>query len=228
MPLEREMVVREALALLNDVGLDGLTVRRLAERLGVQNPALYWHFKNKQELLNRMAEVMLAEAFAGIEQSPAADMWAEWLTDLARRLRRALLACRDGALLIATADLAGSQQLVGLDLALRVLTNAGFDLRVALVGTVAIFDYTLGATIEEQLEPAYSRAVGSDTSGAGRNPFDAARLPMLTRALNEMPDLAGNRARGFEEGVQLILAGMRASLPPLPESSRDSTLSGRG
>lgn len=40
MPLEREAVVRVALALLDDVGLDGLTARRLAERLGVQNPAL--------------------------------------------------------------------------------------------------------------------------------------------------------------------------------------------
>jgi TetR/AcrR family tetracycline transcriptional repressor len=41
MPLERETVARAALAELDKVGLDGLTVRRIAEALGVQNPALY-------------------------------------------------------------------------------------------------------------------------------------------------------------------------------------------
>src|SRR5262249_9373403 len=125
MRLEREKVIHVALTLIDEVGLDGLTVRRLAERLGVQNPALYWHFKNKQELLNRMAEVMLAEAFAGIDRSPAAEAWADWLADVARRLRHALLSYHDGARVIAAADLRGSEELVILDLALRVLTNAG-------------------------------------------------------------------------------------------------------
>lgn len=40
--LQREAVIRTALELLNDVGMEGLTTRRLAERLGVQQPALYW------------------------------------------------------------------------------------------------------------------------------------------------------------------------------------------
>src|ERR1051326_954084 len=143
MPLERETMVRVALMLLNEVGLDGLTVRRLAERLGVQNPALYWHFKNKQELLNRMAEVMLAEAFAGLNQSPPPEAWAAWLADVARRLRHALLSYRDGSRVLAAADLRGSEQFIIFDLALRVLTNAGFDLHTAFIGTTTIFDYTL-------------------------------------------------------------------------------------
>ena len=71
MPLERETVARAALVVLDEVGLDGLTVRRIAEALGVQNPALYWHFKNKQDLLDRMAEVMLADAFAELGAASA-------------------------------------------------------------------------------------------------------------------------------------------------------------
>ena len=110
MRLEREKVIQVALALLDEVGLDGLTVRRLAERLGVQNPALYWHFKNKQELLNRMAEVMLAEAFTGLDQSLPPEAWAAWLADVARRLRHALLSYRDGARLMAAADLSSSER----------------------------------------------------------------------------------------------------------------------
>ncbi len=51
--LQREAVIRTALELLNDVGMEGLTTRRLAERLGVQQPALYWHFKNKRACVAR-------------------------------------------------------------------------------------------------------------------------------------------------------------------------------
>jgi len=50
--LERDLVVNTALKLLDEVGLDGLTLRKLAAELGVQAPALYWHFKNKQALLD--------------------------------------------------------------------------------------------------------------------------------------------------------------------------------
>ncbi|MDF2848837.1 MAG: TetR family transcriptional regulator, partial [Oerskovia sp.] len=57
--LDRERVVRAALALLDEVGLDGLTLRRLAQDLGVKAPALYWHFASKADLLHEMAATML-------------------------------------------------------------------------------------------------------------------------------------------------------------------------
>src|SRR5437764_13074576 len=106
MSLERTVVVHTALVLLNEVGL---TMRRLAERLGVQNPALYWHFKNKQELLNQIATLMLADAFSGLEP-PASDQdWAEWLAIVAGRFHYVLVSYRDGARVVANADLIGSE-----------------------------------------------------------------------------------------------------------------------
>src|SRR5262245_36093000 len=62
MALDRETVVRTALRVLDEVGLEGLTLRRIAAELDVQAPALYWHFKNKQELLDEMATTMLVDA----------------------------------------------------------------------------------------------------------------------------------------------------------------------
>ncbi|MFC6443938.1 TetR family transcriptional regulator, partial [Paenalcaligenes hermetiae] len=59
--LDRQSVIRAALDLLNDVGADGLTTRKIAERLHVQQPALYWHFRNKRVLLDALAEAMLNE-----------------------------------------------------------------------------------------------------------------------------------------------------------------------
>ena len=59
--LTRDTVLRAALELLDEVGIDGLSTRKLAERLGVQSPTLYWHFKNKGELLDAMAEAIMLE-----------------------------------------------------------------------------------------------------------------------------------------------------------------------
>ena len=59
--LDRDTVIGAALDLLDEVGVDGLTTRKLAQRLDVQQPALYWHFRSKRALLDKLAETMLAE-----------------------------------------------------------------------------------------------------------------------------------------------------------------------
>lgn len=197
-------MIRTALALLDEVGLDGLTVRRLAERLNVQNPALYWHFKNKQDLLNGMAAALLASAFAGLEWPAAPEDWEEWLANVARRLRQALVAHRDSAHVITAADLSSSQQMVVFDLALRVLNDAGFPLRQAFVGVITLFDYTVGSAIEEQAEPS---------AHAGAPPEQLSEtLPMLQAALRDIANVdASDRTFGFEAGLRLILAGLRST-----------------
>ena len=212
MGLEREAVVRVALALLNDVGLDGFTVRRLAERLGVQNPALYWHFKNKQDLLDAMARMMIADAFAGIRPPATNENWADWLAEVAERFRLTLLTHRDGARVIATAELIGSELLGIQEMALSVLTTAGFDLRTALVSVVAIFDYTLGAAFEEQAEPDHTTLSRSNAFGSRRPSLDPARLPLLAAALDEISATAADDPNvGFKGGIRLLLAGMVAT-----------------
>lgn len=212
MSLQREAVVRVALALLNEVGLERLTVRRLAERLGVQNPALYWHFKKKQELLDEMARTMLADAFAGIEPPATNEMWADWLAEVAERFHLALLIHRDGARVIATADLVGSALPVIQEMALSILTTAGFDLRTALMSVVAIFDYTLGAAFEEQADPDHATWNRSHVFRSRHLSLDPARLPQLAAALDEITATATDDPNvGFKGGIRLLLAGMVAT-----------------
>src|SRR6185312_4685509 len=92
MRISRQQVLGAALELLDEVGLDQLTMRRLATALGVQNGATYWHFRSKQALLEAMADAMLA-GVADVAPGP----WDARVPELATRLRRALLARRDGA-----------------------------------------------------------------------------------------------------------------------------------
>lgn len=212
MALERETVARAALVLLNEVGLDGLTVRRLAEQLGVQNPALYWHFKNKQDVLDEMAKTMLADAFAGLEPPATHELWAEWLAEVAERFHLTLLTHRDGARIIAAADLTKSAVLEIQELALSVLTAAGFELRAALMGMVAMFDYTLGAAFEEQSEPDHLKWGRSSLLQSRRPSLDRARLPLLAAAFDELTNTAPDHSTvGFQGGLHLLLAGMVAT-----------------
>ena len=57
--ISKETVIETALELLNEVGMDGLSTRKLAERLQVQQPALYWHFRDKRALFDALAHAML-------------------------------------------------------------------------------------------------------------------------------------------------------------------------
>ena len=61
-PLDRRQVAAAGLKLLNEAGLHGLTLRAIAKELDVKAPALYWHFKDKQALLDEMAVPVAAVA----------------------------------------------------------------------------------------------------------------------------------------------------------------------
>jgi hypothetical protein len=118
------------------VGMEGLTTRRLAERLGVQQPALYWHFKNKRALLDALAEAMLT--INHTHSTPRDDDdWRSFLKGNACSFRRALLAYRDGARIHAGTRPA-APQMEKADAQLRFLCDAGFSAGDATYALMAI------------------------------------------------------------------------------------------
>ena len=147
MRLERPMVVRAALELLNEAGLEGLTTRRLADALGVQGPALYWHFKNKQELIDEMARALISDAYGPL--GPGQD-WAEWLIEGARRLRRTMLSYRDSAQLIAGYRPTGPHGRMDPEAFFGPLLAAGFAWPDAAWAAITMAQFTFGFTMDEQ------------------------------------------------------------------------------
>jgi TetR/AcrR family tetracycline transcriptional repressor len=214
LPLQRESVARAALQLLDEVGLDALTMRRLAADLDIQNQSLYWHFSNKQELINCMAELMIADAFAGLRHPEQSQDWAEWLAAFAHRFRRTMLSHRDGARILAEADVSFSNFFEGIELALDVLQHAGFDGRWAIAGMTTIIQYILGNTFEAQSDPS-SRVDGEDehSSRTLRLPVEDERFPRIAAFLHTTDLLSPSSVDArFEEGLSLILDGLRAKL----------------
>jgi TetR/AcrR family tetracycline transcriptional repressor len=98
--LDVTRLVSAAFAQLEEDGLEALSMRRLAARLGVQAPAIYWHISDKGELLGLMASRIYADAYAGV--GPA-QTWREWLRQFGHALRRSFSAHRDAARLCAIA-----------------------------------------------------------------------------------------------------------------------------
>ncbi len=147
--LGRENIVETALGLLNEIGLDALSLRRLADELHVQAPALYWHFRNKQELLNAMAEAMLLSANPPTPETVMDMDWQAWLLLMGNGLCRTLLSYRDGARLLTTADVSRTG-VASLDVSLGVLVKAGFSYREAMIGVMTVVNYTVGFVLSEQ------------------------------------------------------------------------------
>ena len=212
MPLDRQLILSHAFALLNEMGLEGLTLRRLGGRLGVQAPAIYWHFKNKQELLDEMATQVFREALAEAPVADAAQSWQDWAMSYCLGLRRVLRRYREGAKMFSGTYLTDATLYAPMDASLRKLTGAGFDLRQAVVGLRALYCYVVGFVIEEQaLDPAAGQT-SSQYDLARRNArIDPEKYPLAYAAGAEM---FADHDRGFIEGAGLIVNGMAVLLLP--------------
>jgi TetR/AcrR family tetracycline transcriptional repressor len=98
--LDITKVIRAAFDVMNREGIEKLTMRRLAAELSVQPPALYWHFKDKAELLSMMGEAIYSSAVQNV--APAGN-WREWLINFGVSLHKILMSCRDAARVFAVA-----------------------------------------------------------------------------------------------------------------------------
>ncbi|WP_405998977.1 TetR/AcrR family transcriptional regulator C-terminal domain-containing protein [Streptomyces sp. NBC_00829] len=206
--LDRIRVARTALDLLNDVGLEGLTLRAIAKELDVKAPALYWHFKDKQALLDEMATEMLRRMTADIlEFDPAAD-WRETFAAAMRGLREHLLRYRDGAKVYSGTHFTDTSYAVPMEAHLRRLADAGFTPQAAARAWLTGYSYTIGYVIEEQ-------SMGPDPA-TGAEGYDLAaraeRLADHPLAAGAGEEIFRGRDAGFEKGLAVVVAGVEAVL----------------
>jgi TetR/AcrR family tetracycline transcriptional repressor len=213
-PLERGRVVQAALRLLDAVGLDGLSLRRLAAELGVQAPALYWHFAGKRELLDLLAQAIMDEAID--LEAARGRPWDEGLIDFARRRRQAILAHRDGARVVA-GNRPSPEMLPAFEQAVALLVEVGFSPVEAMRGLTAIGAFVGGFVAEEQAEARRNDEEGWDEERdqeALTAIMASGRLPNLVAALQQGGDPNGDDA--FEAGLRLIVSGLRLQLANKP------------
>ena len=202
-PLDRRRVADTALRLLNDVGLDGLTLRTIARELDVKAPALYWHFKDKQALLDEMATEMYRRMVAGTPLDPA-DTWRERLLKTNRGLRASLLGYRDGARVFSGSRFTGAEHAEQMEDSLRLFTAAGLTLAQAVRASTTAYLFTLGFVTEEQgVQPLPDeRREGFDVEERARL---LAAYPLTAAAGAE---IFTDYERHFEESLALVITGI--------------------
>lgn len=102
----KEAVIAEAIALLNEAGLDGVSLRKIAARVGVQAPSLYWHFKDKDALLAALIEQIFSTC---LDSVPEHQGWQDWMRAFARALWRDQGMLRDFGRLVTSTQLDTAQ-----------------------------------------------------------------------------------------------------------------------
>jgi TetR/AcrR family tetracycline transcriptional repressor len=182
--LDRATIVHTALRLLDEVGIDGLSTRRLAGELGIKSASLYWHFKDKNELLNEMSGVMFEECLQrGDTNDPEFDAF-EWLADGARSIRRTALSRRDGAQVMARPRPKAPHATISFEENVKTVMRSGLaDMEARLI-MQTLRRYAIGAALQEQSNKGASAAAGIVATGE----------------------------EGFEFGLQTFIDGLKCRL----------------
>lgn len=194
--LDKETIIAVALDLLNEVGMDGLTTRKLAQKLGIEQPTLYWHVKNKRTLLDALAVEMLKRHHDHFLPS-SDETWQVFMRNNALSFRRALLSYRDGAK-VHLGTRPSPEQYTVVEAQLQFMVDSGFTLKSGLYAISAIGHFTLGSALEQQ---EHAEAVKERNTSV-----DESMPPLLADAIEIMDN---------DDGIQAFLFGLNALIQGL-------------
>lgn len=212
-PLDRDQVVEAALELLDEVGLDGLSMRRLAARVGVKAASVYWHVRDKEELLDLVFDRVIGEVEV---PEPDPPHWREQVWEVARRMRRVANAHRDigrvqlGRFPIGPNALALSEGL------LAIFRAGGLPDRASAYFAALLPLYVSAFSLEEASglrSPGGEEASPEQVLQKIRNYFaslPAERFPNLSALADEVT--GGKPDERFEFGLGLLLDGLERRL----------------
>jgi AcrR family transcriptional regulator len=208
-PVTRERAIGVAIALADRGGLESLSMRKLAAELGVEAMSLYYHVKNKSDLLDGMLDVVYTE----FSTPRAGDEWRQAMQDRARSTR-SVLTKHPWAITIKARTSPGPATLGHLDAVIGCLSAAGFSM--PLIGhAMSILDsYVQGFAQQEVSLPLDP----SGDIGAATEAIIAQQMQMA-EAFPNLADMAAELilkpgyayGNEFEWGLELVLDGLAAA-----------------
>lgn len=214
-PLSRGRVLRAAVELADREGLDALTMRRLAQELGVEAMSLYHHVANKEAVLDGIAEVVVGEAQAAVEAAAlpaAADDWQAALRARILMARSVMLRHPWAPSVLETRREMNSTIVAWFDQLLGVLVEGGFSFDLAHHAMHALGSRALGFT--QELFVPDDTEVGEEQAMAMFEQM-AEQFPYITGMMAEVVHDDADSTLGwcddqaeFEFGLDVLLDGL--------------------
>jgi AcrR family transcriptional regulator len=202
--LDRERVARAALELLDRDGLEAVSMRRLADRLGVGTMTLYGYFASKDELLDAVIDAAVADREPMSLEGP----WQDQLRQLMRAVRRSLGRHPSLVKVRAERPVLRPEALRFAESGLTILRDAGFSRKDAARAFRLLFTYVFGYVSFSPDEEAEAARNASRAATAALPPDE---YPALSESSEELADAMAGEAT-FDFGLDLIIGGLQAHL----------------
>ncbi len=200
--LDRQRIVESALRILDRSADSALTMRALAEDLGVTAMALYKYFPSKEALLDAVADRALGEI---VVPSPRREDWIARSRALAVSFHRVLRRHPALAPLLAREPALGRSALRLYEAALEILRGSGLEDRRLVAAYGALYSYTLGFTVVQVARRGAAAARRRVDAAARRQGLDEKQA----RLLHDLRPRTGRYSdEQFEFGLDLLLAGL--------------------
>ena len=212
-PLSRERILRAALDLADKEGIESLSMRKLAQELGVQAMSLYNYVTNKDDLLDGIVDITIGE----IEVPTLTTDWKTAMRRRANSAHKVLLRHPWSTLEIVSRVNVGLANLRYVDATLGCLREAGFSFEMADHAWNTIDSHIYGFTLQELKFP-FAPTEYSQAAKDGFALIPVHEYPYLNQLTRHVIEGKYNGIHDFEFGLEIILNG----LDRLRENARSS------
>jgi AcrR family transcriptional regulator len=217
-PLSRERVLRTAVAIADAGGIGSLTIRSLAQALGVKPMSVYYHVANKDQILDGIIDLVFSEI-----ELPSAD--GDWRSEMRRRATsaRRVLRCHPWAIgLMESRTTPGPATLRHHDAVLGALRGAGFSVEMTAHAYALLDSYVYGFALQEASLPFKGPETVADVAEPMMQQFPVDEYPHLVEMATEYVLQPGyDFGDEFEFGLNVILDALAKSIPDTGASTDD-------
>lgn len=209
-PLSRERILRAAVALAGKRGLESLTMRTLARKLGVVPMALYKHVANKDDMLDGMVDLVYGEIDL---PAPGAD-WRTAMRERAISAREVLARHPWAIAVLESRTNPGPANLRHHDAVVGVLREAGFSTAMTTRAYNLLDSYIFGFAIQEMSLPFGTPEELAELAESTLTRIPADEYPHLRDGIIDVLESGFDYAEEFEAGLDLILDGIERLREP--------------
>jgi AcrR family transcriptional regulator len=204
-PLTRERVLEAALGLADAGGIEGLSMRKLGQALGVEAMAVYYHFANKERVLDGIVDLVFGE----IDLPASGTDWKAAMRGRAISVRDALLRHRWAIGLMESRTSPGQANLRHHDAVIGCLRAGGFDMAAAATAYSLLDAYIYGFALTKMNLPFETTTDIAAMAETMLEPFPTGEYPNLAAFITDHAMKPGyDFADEFEVGLDVILGGL--------------------